>query len=102
YRPGLKVAEGRLLMALVTKTVSPHTIGLEWARPGIGVRQRMLCPVAGLHVSGRFCRSLTPDASRPRNEGQSPALSFAGLSGDDALPLVRAITRGASTPSPPG
>src|SRR6185436_21086783 len=72
YSPGLNVAFGLLLIALVTKIVSPDTIGLECARPGTVVFQKMFSPFAGFHVSGRFCFSLTPDASRPRNDGQSP------------------------------
>src|SRR5215207_10647443 len=45
YRPGLNVASGRLLMALVTKIRSPQTTGLECASPGMGVRHRMFSPV---------------------------------------------------------
>src|SRR5882762_4291704 len=39
YSPRRNVAFGLLLIALVTKMRSPQTMGLEWARPGIGVRQ---------------------------------------------------------------
>ena len=92
--PGLerRVALGSLI-ALVTKIVSPQTIGLECASPGIGVRHRMFSPVAGFHVSGRFCLSLTPDASRPRNDGQSPGPGFAVRSGVFAVPAVRTMRR---------
>ena len=39
---GLERRVGRLLIALVTKTTSPQTIGLECASPGIGRRHRRL------------------------------------------------------------
>ena len=41
----MNVAPPRLLIAVVTKTRSPQTIGLECARPGIGVRHRTFAPV---------------------------------------------------------
>src|SRR6185369_17070472 len=47
-------------------------MGLEWARPGIGVCQIMFSPVFPFHWSGRFCPSATPDACGPRNDGQLP------------------------------
>ena len=52
-------------MALVTKTRSPQTIGLECASPGIGVRHSTCSPVAGFQVSGRFCCSAMPDGVAP-------------------------------------
>jgi hypothetical protein len=78
----LKVALGRALIALVTKIVSPQTIGLECASPGIGVRHRMFSPVEGFQVSGRFCFSEFPDASRPRSDLPQRRLRRAGRADD--------------------
>src|SRR5260221_14647148 len=72
YKPGRNVAFGLLLIALVAKMQSPQTIGLEWARPGIGVRQRTFWPVLTFQVSGSPCFSAMPDAPVPRNDGQLP------------------------------
>jgi hypothetical protein len=98
----LNVAAPRLLIALVTYSVSPQTIGLECASPAIGVRHSTLSPVAGFHVSGRSCLSLTPAASRPRNDGQSPALAATRRRGPVAVPTVRRICRGVATATIPG
>jgi hypothetical protein len=59
YSPGVKVAPGLLLIAVVTNTRSPQTIGLECARPGMAVRHRMFSPVRVFQLSGRFCPSAT-------------------------------------------
>lgn len=56
--------------AVVTKTRSPETIGLEWARPGRGRRQRMLRAGLALQRTGGF-PAATPRAPGPRNEGHS-------------------------------
>src|SRR5260221_10255483 len=90
YRPGRNVAFGLLLTALVTKTRSPHTTGLECARPGIGVRHRTFSPLAPSQRSGRCCPSATPDARVPRNEGQLPASAVAA--GVVSLPGAAALT----------
>ena len=39
----------------VTKTLSPHTTGLECPWPGIAAFQRMLRPVLMSHSAGRSC-----------------------------------------------
>jgi len=46
-------------------------MGLEWARPGIGVRQRMFVPVSIFHEVGRARLVSIPRAEGPRNCGQS-------------------------------
>src|SRR3954471_15063233 len=80
-------------MALVTKTRSPQTIGLECARPGIDVRHRMLSPVVPFHRSGRCWPSATPAAAGPRNDGQLPSLDEGAGSACAGLLLVRTIFR---------
>src|SRR5687767_12650842 len=62
----------------------------------------MFSPVAGFHVSGRFCLSLTPDASRPRNDGQSPEPAVGGRSGDFAAPAVLTMRRAGVAATAPG
>src|SRR5262245_45795253 len=69
--PWRKTAFGSLLTAVVTNSLSPHTIGLETARPGIAVFQRTPSPLAASHFSGAAKPSATPDATGPRNDGQS-------------------------------
>ena len=98
YRPGRKVAFGRLLIALVTKMRSPQTIGLECARPGIGVRQRMFSPVLTFQVSGSPCCSAMPDACGPRNDGQLPAPSPAFARSGVRSATVRSIRRAGHRP----
>ena len=49
---------------------SPQTIGLEWARPGIGVFQATFVDDATSHDAGGVPPSATPLASGPRNDGQ--------------------------------
>src|ERR1035438_10611407 len=70
YRPRLKLSPPRLLTAVVTNTRSPHTIGLEWARPGVGLFQAMLAPLETFQVAGKLFPSATPAAPGPRNDGQ--------------------------------
>ena len=48
-----RVALPRLLTALVTKTRSPQTTGLEWPSPGIATCHRMFLPLLPSHSSGR-------------------------------------------------
>ena len=72
------MAPGSLLTAVVTKTVSPQTIGLDTARPGMGVFHASPTPRGASHVVGVLRPSATPDAWRPRNEGQSCASASAG------------------------
>jgi hypothetical protein len=59
------------LIDVDTNTVSPHTMGLERPRPGIGVFQRTFSPVAAFQVAGSDAPSTTPAAAMPRNCGQS-------------------------------
>jgi hypothetical protein len=73
------------LTALVTKTRSPQTIGLECASPGIGVRQRTCSPVLGFQVSGSRIPSAIPAACAPRNDGQLPAGGAEGVAGGFAM-----------------
>src|SRR5260370_20818538 len=70
YRPRLKLASARLLTAVVTKTRSSHTIGLECANPGMGVFHLTPVPCETLQLTGRCCRSEPPDADGPLKEGQ--------------------------------
>src|SRR3954466_14420257 len=91
YSPFLNVASGRLLIAVVTKTRLPQTIGLECARPGIGVRQRTCSPLVPFHLSGRCWPSATPDALGPRNDGQLPLLEPASGSVAPMFPPERTI-----------
>src|ERR1700752_1627380 len=79
----------------------PQTIGLECARPGIVVRQRMFWPVFVFHSSGRFCPSATPDAFGPRNDGQLP-VAFAGRDGGRAPAVLTKFRSGLGTDSPAG
>src|SRR5262245_29186095 len=66
----------------------PQTTGLECARPGIAARQRIFSPVLPSQRSGRFCRSATPAACAPRNDGQFAFVALgSGLLGGRA-PLV--------------
>ena len=81
YRPGRNVAFGLLLTALVTKIRSPHTTGLECARPGIGVRHRMFSPLAPSQRSGRFCPSATPEACAPAERRPAAGAAAAGGNG---------------------
>jgi hypothetical protein len=80
-------------MALVTKSASPQTIGLECPSPGIVVRHKMFVPVAGFHSSGRSCLSAMPDASGPRKDGQCPVPFACGGSALFDIPLARTMRR---------
>src|SRR5687767_2284629 len=71
----LKPAFGSLLMAVIKKMRSPHTIGLECDKPGIVVFQRMFSPFSAFQVVGGLVPSATPEALVPRNEGQFWALA---------------------------
>src|SRR6187200_3041353 len=93
YSPGLKVALGFALIAVVTNTRLPQTTGLECPSPGSEVRQRMLSPVFTSQLSGRFCLTATPDACVPRNAGQLPAAAPAAASLEERSPAVRTIRR---------
>src|SRR5947207_872555 len=55
--------------AVVTKTRSCHTIGLECASPAIVVFHLMFFPLAASHDSGVANPSDNPDAPGPRNDG---------------------------------
>src|SRR5256885_17241492 len=70
YRPTLRSSFVLPLMALVTNTRLPQTIGLECPRPGIGVFQRTLVDFSTSQVVGPEKPSATPFASFPRKEGQ--------------------------------
>ena len=63
-------AAGSLLTAVDTNTRSPHTMGLETARPAIGVFHSTFWLVATFQVTGVGEPSATPDAWGPRNDGQ--------------------------------
>src|SRR5262249_13200240 len=58
------------VMAVVTKTLSPTTIGHDHATPGTSAFQATF--FFALHSSGSFGSSITPVPSGPRNCGQSP------------------------------
>src|ERR1700681_3015801 len=64
------LAWGSLPTAVDTNTRSPHTIGLDTARPGTAVFHSTFSPVARFHVTGVGRPSPTPDAPGPRNDGQ--------------------------------
>src|SRR5215217_2931188 len=102
YKPGRNDAFGSVLTAEVTKIRFPQTTGLECARPGIAVRQRMFWPVFPFHSSGRFCPSATPDAFGPRNDGQLPLLPAIGRLGGLPLPLLTISRAGFVTISSAG
>jgi hypothetical protein len=55
----------------VTKTLSPHTAGVELPRSGNDTRQRTFSFV--LQRSGRFFSAATPLPSGPRHAGQFAA-----------------------------
>src|SRR5262245_61499181 len=55
--------------AVVTNTRLPHTIGLEWPRPGISTFHATLVPFARSHCTGG-APAPTPRARSPRNDGQ--------------------------------
>src|SRR5690349_18016854 len=69
-RPCSNCGLASLLMAVVTKMRSPHTTGLECARPGIGVFHAMLEDFSTSQLTGGFIPSATPEACEPRNDGQ--------------------------------
>jgi hypothetical protein len=99
----LNVALPLLLIAVVTKTRSPHTTGLECASPGIGVRQTTFSPVLTSHVFGRLWPSATPDALGPRKDGQLSVAGFAADSfGARAGPLRTILRSPVGTVSPGG
>src|SRR5690349_4329015 len=79
----------------------PQTIGLEWARPGIGVCHRIFSPVLAFHWSGRFCPSAIPDAFGPRNDGHAPAALLA-REGGRACAVLTKLRTGFATASPDG
>ena len=62
--------------ALVTKTRSPQTTGLEWPRPGIGVFQATFVPAVTSQVSGGWPAGF--DAARVRAAERGPALGVRG------------------------
>ena len=99
YSPGRNVAFGSLLTALVTNTRSPQTIGLECARPGIGVRQRTCSPVFGFQASGSCWPSATPAACEPRNDAQLPLAGANGFAGGRASGVTMICRRGTTTAS---
>jgi hypothetical protein len=55
------------LIAVVTKTKSPHTMGLEFPRPGMSVFQRTFS--VALQVTGASPTAI-PSATGPRQYGQ--------------------------------
>jgi hypothetical protein len=55
----------------MTKTLSPHTIGLACERPGIGVFQTTFSDFAAFQLAGILpAPAATPEACTPRNCGQ--------------------------------
>ena len=68
--PGLKVVSPLSLTAVVTNNRSPQITGLEWARPGMRVFQRIFSPVSPFQDAGKLWPSATPEADGPRNDGQ--------------------------------
>src|SRR5580658_4932383 len=72
YRPFLGASPPPLLITLVTKILSPHTIGDDQPEPGTSTFQTTFS-VAD-HLSGSAGSSTTPVDPGPRNCGQ---LSFA-------------------------
>src|SRR5580658_8688009 len=73
YRPFLGASPPPLLITLVTKILSPHTIGDDQPEPGTSTFQTTFS-VAD-HLSGSAGSSATPVDPGPRNCGQ---LSLAG------------------------
>ena len=67
---GAKVLSPALLMAVVTNTRLPQTIGLELAMPGIGVFHLMFLPLVTSHSVTARCPSAFPLPAMPRNDGQ--------------------------------
>src|SRR4029450_1079931 len=65
--------------ALVRKTLSPHTTGEEWARPGTLVLQSTFSPLAMSHFTGVGAPSPTPRALGPRKPGQLVGARSAAL-----------------------
>ena len=91
------------LIALVTKMRSPQTTGLECARPGIGVRQRMPSFEVAFHVSGRSCPFAIPVAFGPRKDGQLPVAGLAaGNAGVRSGPDREMVRVGTASASPSG
>src|SRR6187200_2169333 len=77
---------------------SPQTTGLEWARPGIAVFQRMFFAFGPFQVSGRFWPSATPLAFGPRKDGQLPfAGAAAGSVGATSGPVRTILRSGTGT-----
>src|SRR5580700_9914241 len=68
YRPFLGASPPPLLITLVTKILSPHTIGDDHPDPGMSTFQRTFS-VAD-HLSGSAGSSTTPVDPGPRNCGQ--------------------------------
>src|SRR5262245_11058346 len=61
---------GSLLTAVDTKTLSPHTIGLDTDTRATGVFHNTFSPVAGSYFNGVGAPSPPPEAAGPRNIGQ--------------------------------
>src|SRR5580658_10041273 len=73
YRPFLGASPPPLLITLVTKILSPHTIGDDQPEPGTSTFQTTFS-VAD-HLSGSAGSSTTPVDPGPRNCGQLSAAS---------------------------
>jgi hypothetical protein len=63
--------------AVVKKTRSPLTIGLEWPRPGTFASQRIFS--VRLHFVTTCASWLLPSSVGPRHHGQSPSAAFREL-----------------------
>ncbi len=87
----MNVASLRLLIADVTKTRFPHTMGLECARPGTLVFQAMFWPLGPSHLSGSRIDGALPAANAPRNEGQ--LVPIEGPCAASAAEMVMAVER---------
>src|SRR5687768_611223 len=66
-------------------TRSPHTMGLEVARPGIGVFHRIFLPVGASHWAMAPWPSAAPPALVPRNAGHGNARDLGAVLNDGAL-----------------
>src|SRR5688500_15242059 len=71
YSPTRSPASFMPLIEVLRQTRSPHTIGLDSPRPGIGVFHAMPSFDATFHLSAVACASDVPSALMPRNCGQS-------------------------------
>src|SRR5438876_9203024 len=79
-------------MALVTKIRFPHTMGLEWPRPGMGVFHRTFFPFSTSHAVGVAYPSAIPLALGPRKEGQFALARTPSLAARDGEANSRAST----------